>query len=88
MRGRSRQHANNHKIPKAHNRNTRQIGRQHDRCIEGEKRSGETAATAAPCSLSSCHASNCFGFQVRSANSSRGTRVFERSNFDTSKLHS
>jgi hypothetical protein len=42
-----------------------------------------------PCSpsISSYHASNCFVFQVKSADFYRGTRIVDDLSFDTTKLH-
>jgi hypothetical protein len=39
-------------------------------------------------SISSCHISNYFAFQVKSLDFCKGTRIVDDLNFDASKLHS
>jgi hypothetical protein len=64
------------------------IGQQHDGDIEGQQIPGDTAATPAFPSISSRDTSNCFVFQVKSADFDKGTRILDDLSFGSTKLHS
>jgi hypothetical protein len=63
------------------------IGRQHDSYIEGQQISGDTAEASVFPSISSGDASNCFVFQVKSADFYKGTRILDDLGFEMTKLH-